>query len=365
MATAFYTSKAGLDTVLLEMRDGLGTLTTAASAETFRSLFDEPEIVKMMKASIEVFENFAEVVGLPGYDVGMHQQGYLFVSNEPDGPQIFRDKVEHKRDIGLEDVEFLDGDEVRYRFPFISTEVTASIYRDRDGWLSAHEVTYGFARGSQAQFLLRTKATGIELDGRGVRGVKTERGTVDTRTVVIAAGPFSGQVAEWAGVELLLDIIRLQKVVISPHPAIPQGAPMTVDWVTGSYWRPEVGGGLLGWVNPYEPNTEPSENVLTDWRFPAIVLEKVSKPSPFWKEVAADLKQDQLFASAGQVAYTLDANPILGPAPGVEGLFLNAGHSFGVMASPAAGRYVAEMITGQMSIEDNPFRYERFAELLA
>ncbi|MFO7740101.1 MAG: FAD-dependent oxidoreductase, partial [Desulfatiglandaceae bacterium] len=32
-ATAFWLSKAGLDVVVLEMRDGLSTLTTPASAE--------------------------------------------------------------------------------------------------------------------------------------------------------------------------------------------------------------------------------------------------------------------------------------------------------------------------------------------
>ncbi|MDY7039688.1 MAG: FAD-binding oxidoreductase [Chloroflexota bacterium] len=365
VATAFYTSRAGLDTVLLEMRDGLGTLSTAASAETFRALFDEPEVVAMMKTSIEVFENFAAVVGLPHCDIGMHQQGYLFVSDEPDAPQSLRTRAEHKQSIGLEDVEFLTGDEARRYFPFISSRATAAIYRARDGWLSAHEATYGFARGSEALFLLHTKATGLELDGGGVCGVQTERGTVETRAVVVAAGPFSGQVAGWAGVELPLDVICLQKVVVGPHPLIPQSGPVAVDWVTGSYWRPEVGGALLGWADPYTPNVEPSENVLADWRFPAIVLKMVSKSSPFWKEIAADLKQNHLFTSAGQVAYTLDAKPILGPVPGVGGLFLNAGHSFGVMASPVAGRYVAEMITGQMSVEDNPFNYERFAEWIA
>ncbi len=37
-ATAFYSSRAGLETVVVEMRDALGTLATAASAGTFRAL---------------------------------------------------------------------------------------------------------------------------------------------------------------------------------------------------------------------------------------------------------------------------------------------------------------------------------------
>ncbi|MDY7041822.1 MAG: FAD-dependent oxidoreductase, partial [Chloroflexota bacterium] len=70
-ATAFYASRAGLDTVVLEMRDSLASLTTTASEECFRAQFSEPENVAMMKASIAVFENFAAVIGIPDYDISL------------------------------------------------------------------------------------------------------------------------------------------------------------------------------------------------------------------------------------------------------------------------------------------------------
>ncbi|MBC7251345.1 MAG: FAD-binding oxidoreductase [Anaerolineae bacterium] len=362
-ATAFYASKAGLDAVVLEMRDSLASLTTAASEECFRAQFSEPENVAMMKASIAVFENFAEVIGIPGYDISLHQQGYLFYTSDPEAPEKLRAQVAHQRSIGLDDVEFWTGDEVRHHFPWASPQVTAATWRAKDGWLSAHELTYGFAKGSQARFLLRTRATDILVDAQGVAGVETNRGTIATRTVVIAAGPFSGQVAQWAGAELPLTILRRQKCIIAPHPAIPQDAPMTIDLSTGALWRPEVGGAALGWSNalPEEPS-EPIENVPTDWTFPALVLEEVMKLAPFWEKVAADLKREHVFLSAGQYTMTPDHKPILGPYPDVPGLFLNVGYSgHGVMASPEGSRYVVAMITGEMRPEDNPFCFERFA----
>jgi len=360
-ATAFHASRAGLETVVLEMRDGLATLTTAASEECFRAQFSEPENVAMMKASIEVFENFPEVIGIPGYDINLHQQGYLFYTDAPEGPETLRVQVEHQQSIGLDDVEFLSGDEVRQRFPWASPKVTAATYRARDGWLSTHELTHGFAKGSEALFLLRTKATGIKLDSQGVRGVETNRGYISTRTVVIAAGPFSGQVAGLAGVELPLTILRRQKVIIGQDPAIPQDAPMTIFIPSGAYWRPEVGGGALGWATPEEPS-EPMEKVPTDWTFPALVLEEVSKLAPFWEEVMGRLTRDSVFLSAGQYTCTPDSKPILGPSPDVEGLFFNLGYSgHGIMGAPEGSRYVVAMITGLMSDEDNPFSCQRFA----
>ncbi len=360
VATAFYASKAGLQTVVVEMRDGLATLTTVASEECFRAQFTEPENVAMMKASIAVFENFAEVVGLPGYDISLHQQGYLFMTDEPDGPETLRQRVEHFHAIGLPDVEFLTGDAVRQRFPWTAPAVTAATYRAKDGWLSTHELTYGFAKGSDALFLLCTKVTGIQLDAQGVCGVETDRGTIATRTVVDAAGPFSGQVAQMAGVQLPLTIVRRQKFILAPNPLVPQDAPMTVDLATGAYWRPEVGGAALGWAMPEEPS-EPTEHVPTDWTFPAMVLAEVMRLSPFWEQVAENLKREDVFLSAGQYTVTPDSKPILGPCPEVAGLYFNLGYSgHGVMGAPEGSRYVVAMITGEMSEAENAFSCQRF-----
>ena len=70
-ATAFWLSKAGLDVVLLEMRDGLSTLTTPASAECFRAQFAEPAMAELAIPSIGMFERFDEVIGIPGYGISI------------------------------------------------------------------------------------------------------------------------------------------------------------------------------------------------------------------------------------------------------------------------------------------------------
>jgi sarcosine oxidase subunit beta len=360
-STAFYTSQAGLDTVVVEMRETLGSLASAASAGTFCTLLDQPEVVALVQASVEAYARFADLVGQPGLDIGFRQQGYLFASAEPDGVESLARRAAHKRSIGLEDLELLNGDEARYRFPYLAPQVTGAIYRAKDGWLSPHRVVYGFAAGSKARFLLDTRATGIRLDGWGVCGVETDRGLISTRVVVIAAGAFAPRVAATVDLDLPLDIVRLQQVVIRPQPTIPQDAPVTVDWVTGCYWRPEVGGALLGWSDPFAPNEEPAEEVTADWQFPALALHLAGSVAPFWQDVAAHLKSTQLSASAGQVSYPWDGMPVLGPVLECEGLFLNVGHAYGVMVAPASGRYVAQMITGEHPSTASPLGYQRLA----
>ncbi len=359
-AGAFYASKAGLSTVVLERRDALGSWTTAASEECFRAQFDEPENVQMMLESIDVFERFAEITGLADWDIHLRQQGYLFMT--AGDPDAVRARVEKQRGCGLSDVEFLDGDEVRYRFPTAGPEVTAASWRAKDGWLSAHELTYGFAKSSAAMFALRTEAKGITTDSEGVSAVVTNRGTVATRRVMISAGPFAAVVASWLGINLPLVNLRRQKAVIGRVPQVPRNAPMTIDNDTGAYWRPEVDGAALGWALPEEP-TPASENVPTDWTFPAIVLEGAARLTPFWNDVAETLTQDNVFLSAGQYTCSPDNKPIIGPSACVNGLYFNLGYAgHGIMASPGGSRLAIDLLLHPELDEHNQFRLERFGK---
>ena len=362
VATAFWLSRAGLDTVLVEMRDGLSTLTTPNSIECFRAQFTEPPMAELALPSIEVFENFAEVAGIPDYDISIRHQGYLFVTDEESQIDELKSAVEKHRQLGVTDSEFLDHDELLARFPYLSDGVVAATFRQQDGWLSTHEATQGFAKGSTARFLLSTKATGIQQDSQGVNAVETTHGTISTRTVVNAAGPFAGVVGRMVGLDLPLEPVRRQKVFISPKPQIPLDAPLTIDLVEDVYWRPETGGAYIAWVDPDEPAGEPAEELPTDWEFTAVVLEKLIRLNPFWEEIADELKGEDVHPSAGQYVYTPDEQPLVGPVPEVPGFYLNCGYWAGVMLSPEAGRRTARLVTGEMAPEDNLLRPTRYAE---
>jgi sarcosine oxidase subunit beta len=360
-ATAFWLSKAGLDTILVEARDGLSTLTTAASAECFRAQFTEPALAPLARESIEVFEHFAENVGLPGWDIGLHQQGYLFITDDEAMIPDLEAAVAQHHKLGVTDSEVLTGEQVRSRFPFISRKVVGATFRQRDGWLSCHEVTQGFAKGSSARFFVKTRVTDIFVDDKGVSGVETTRGRISTRVAVNAAGPFAGVIGRMAGLDLPLEPVRRQKVFVASA-VVPPEAPFTVDLVNDSYWRPESGGALLGWVDTEEPVTEPMENPLGDWDFPALCLDKVSRLTPFFEKVGENLKKKDINVSAGQYVYTPDNQPIIGPVDEVPGFYLNCGYWIGVMVSPMAGKRTADLVTGKMDNKDNLLRFSRYEE---
>jgi len=361
-ATAFWLSRAGLDVVLVDMRDGLSTLTTPASAECFRAQFTEPAMVALAKPSIEMFEYFDDVIGIPGYSISMKQQGYLFLTDDPQTADNLKVNIDWQHKLGVTDSEFLEPDEILVRFPFVSPSVLGANFRQRDGWLSCHEATQGFAKGCTARFFINTKVSGIQTDDKGICGVETNRGIFQTPVVVNAAGPFAAEIGRMLDVELPLQPVRRQKVFIKTAYAIPQDAPFTVDVDNNSYWRPEAGGTIIGWVDSNEPVSQPSESVPADWEFPAIALEKVKRLTPFFAEIEKTVRQPDMNTSAGYYMYTPDDQPLIGPVPEVPGFYVNCGYWAGVMLSPQAGKRVADLVTGKMDPKDNPLRPERFKE---
>lgn len=363
VATAFWLSRAGLSTTVVEMRDGLSTLTTTASIESFRAQFTEPAMADLARESIEVWENFAQVTGLDGYEIDLHHGGYLFLTTEEKNVPDVKETVKAYHKVGVTDSEFLTGDEILKRWPFLSPEIKAGTFREKDGWFSAHEVTQGFARAAEnARFYVRTRALGIETDAKGICAVNTDRGRINTRVVVNAAGPFAVTVAKWVGLDLPIYQMRRQRVFVAPHPKIPQNAPLVMDVDNESYWRPETGGALLGWHDPEELKSDPMEDPQGDWDFPAFTLEMCSRLSPFWTDVVEDLKQEDLSVYAGQYVHAPDDQPLIGPVEEIPGFHLNCAYWPGVMLSAAAGRWTCDLITGKMKPKDNPLRLTRFDE---
>src|SRR5215467_984342 len=93
-ATAFFASRAGLRVVLLEKRQALCTLTTPASTGAFRLQFDNPEEIGLVREGIQLFECFDEMADLPGYDLDIRKQGYLFCATSDEGVAHQRHFVE-------------------------------------------------------------------------------------------------------------------------------------------------------------------------------------------------------------------------------------------------------------------------------
>jgi sarcosine oxidase subunit beta len=193
--------------------------------------------------------------------------------------------------------------------------------------------------------------------------VRTPLGAIACAQVVIAAGPFSGDVAVLAGLRLDLRPTIRQKMVVPDLPAIPIWAPMTIEEETAAHWRPWRAGCYALWTDPTVPPGDPLEDVPTNTQFAFQLLDPASPTAlarlcPFWREVWED---GTLYwtLQAGQYDYTADHRPLLGPSA-VDGVYLNTGYSgHGIMASAGGSRLVVDSMLGRLQPAENPFRPDR------
>jgi sarcosine oxidase subunit beta len=279
-----------------------------------------------------------------------------------EGARAQAELVAGQRSWGLTDVELLDGEEARRRFPYLSPDIKNARFRQADGWLQPRRLALELARQSQAAFRTGVTVTGFINGNDRVRGVVTDAGPVEAEWTVIAAGPLSGPLARLAGLELPLATVRRQKLIIPDLPQAPANAPMTIEFETGAHWRPESGGIHALWTAP-APAEPPAEDVPTSASFAFGLLDPRSDHAlarivPFWKQVWESSRL-QWWLQAGQYTYTPDRRPLLGPSP-ISGLALNAGYSgHGIMGSIGGSRRAVDAITGKLTPDSNPLRPDR------
>jgi sarcosine oxidase subunit beta len=346
-ADAFFLAREGLDVLVIERASQPASLTTARSAACFRAQASRDDFAELVVESIEFYRSFGEHVGLPGWDIGMREDGWLFLLSTADGPERCSRFVEHNRRLGVTDSEAWPPAQIVERFPWVSENVTAATFRARDGWLSPNEVVDGFLRASATRLSLDTDVTGIAVEHGRVTGVATSKGTVRTGKVVVSCGPFSGRVASLAGAGITVLPVRRQIAVIADCPEVPDHSPMVADAETHAYWRPEGAGALLS-VTRHEPSGEPSLAPEADWTYAAEALEGNARLSPFWEKVAEGLLSENVHTLAGQYTCTSDLVPLIGAIDPIGGLFTHTGdNGWGVESAPAAARRLADAVVGR------------------
>ncbi len=362
-ATAFRAARAGLRTVVVDARPRPATLTTPAATGAFRLQFDNAEEVALVREGVELYADFADRAGLPGYDVGLRAQGYLFCARDEAGAARQRELVDRQHGFGLTDVELLDGDEVRRRYPYIADSVVSARFRAGDGFIDQVRLAWGYALAASAgpgverpsgaaaaTFVLGQRVTGLRVVGGRIAAVETHDGAIAAPLVILATGPFLGRTAALAGIDVPIAPTRRQKVIVADAAEVPSDAPMTIDEATGAHWRPALAGAYVLLTEATTPPSEPSWAVPTSADFAFRVLDPASADAvahvaPFWADIWE--RGVNWILHAGQYEYTPDHRPFVGRTP-VDGIWLNGGWSgHGVMGSGGGSRLLIDAISGR------------------
>jgi sarcosine oxidase subunit beta len=313
-----------------------------------RAQFSTPINIQMSLYSIPFLEQFEEATGHP---TGYRSHGYLFVATSEAHLHYLRENYERQVAMGLRNVRLMKAEDIVRMVPQLrADDIAGGSFCPSDGFVDPYSVMSGFmacAAQRGATLWRGTEVTGIELQGGEVAGVRTTQGGVATRTVVNAAGPWAAGVARMAGVDLPVTPLRRMLVPTEPFPGLPDPLPMVIDMSTGFHFRREGVGLLMAWNDPEET---PGFNTVFDPDFIEKVLTRAVDRIPAFETLEVNPKR----CWAGMYEMSPDHHAILGPVPGVRGLFLANGFSgHGVMHSPATGRILADLIVhGKTALVD-------------
>jgi sarcosine oxidase subunit beta len=368
-STAYHLSRRGVTNVVLVEREAqLGTGSTGRNAGGVRHQFSDPANIALSKESIALMARFEEEVGV-GIDFWQH--GYLFLLSTEASTRAFEANVAMQRAYGI-DVEWLSPDDARTVAPGIDVDgVLAATFCAADGVADPNGVTMGFARAAQmagVRVWRDAEVTGIAVLGGRVTEVQTSRGAIATPTVVNAAGPWAGEIGRMAGLDVAVSPERRHIFIAQPaggggwddeahRGRVPATRVLVIDFDTTFYFHREGAGVLFGMADPAE---QPGFDTTVRWDFLPRVTEVAVRRLPALGDAAVT------HAWAGLYEMTPDHNAIIGAAPAVEGFYVIAGFSgHGFQHSPAAGRILADLITGRdPGLDIGGFAFSRFGKPL-
>jgi sarcosine oxidase subunit beta len=358
-SVAYHLAQQGCTNVLVIEREAhQGKGSTGKSMGGVRAQFSTGANIEMSRYSIDFFSRFEEVVGHPA-DYRPH--GYLFCATTERQLEYLKTNRSRQLEMGVENVRLVSREEIQEFVPQLKVDdIIGGTFCPTDGFVDPHSVMMGFmlnARERGVRLWLDTPVTAISIEEDRVKGVLTSRGFVSTRVVVNAAGPWAAQVAKTAGVDLPVEPLRRQLVPTEAFDQLPKRFPMVIDMSSGFHFRREGAGILLAWNDPGET---PGFKTDFDTTFIEKILTRAADRVPCLAEASVNPRR----AWAGLYEMTPDHHAIIGPAPGLHGLyFVNGFSGHGVMHSPASGRITADLILhGSSQITDaTKLGVDRFA----
>jgi len=366
-ATAFHLATTGMKVALLDKAE-LASQTSPRAAGLSGQLRADDAMTRIAARAVRKIETFTAETGEP---LAFFQPGSLKVARRPEHAAQLEAEAARGRRLGL-DVAMISLERARDLMPYLRTEgVLAVMHMRTDVYLEPVQIPAGYARACGrlgGVLLANTPIEEILTEGGAVAGVRTPRGEIRSRIVVDAAGAWLRLVAALGGASVKVVPTRHQLMVTVPLPHVRPEQPITRIVDANVYVRPDKGGLMLGGYEAdplqYDLREMPAGFRIEDLELDLRVLRRlaaaVAEQFPIFRDVA--LQEHR----GGLPTMTADGEHVLGPAPGVRGLWVIGGCCVGGLSTaPALGELLAEWIVqGRPSMDVSAMAPDRVAGTL-
>ena len=334
---------------------------TTLSAGGVREQFSLVENIKISQYGLNIFEKFDDIMARGGEKAHAEfkQRGYLFLANEKNW-QALKWNYDVQKGLGAQ-VSLLNKDDLRELVPHLKVDdVAGGCFGSRAGYLDPYGVLQGYVnKGKELGVAyLNEEVMGIEVTGKRIGGVVTDKGTnIGCGIVVNAAGPYATHMGNMVGIDLPVEPLRRMAYVFDPAIKFDYDLPLVVDTDGALYFRHETGKTIL--TSRAISNEQFGFNFEWDRDYYMDIV---------WPQIAERVSTFDtarlIRGWAGLYGMNrMDGNAIVGQLGEVEGFFGAVGFSgHGLQQSPAVGKCMSELIRlGRYETMDlSCFSFDRF-----
>jgi len=366
-STALHLSKVGMRRVALIDRFEPGSQTSPRAAGLFKSIQKTETLSRLAQLSMQKVVSFKDETGVA---VPFVRSGSLMMANTPKLAEVLREKAAHAEEWGVE-LEMIDSKEASDRMPLLETldaEVVchtfADVYIEEPSSLLQAYIKAGEQLGMVT--IPNTPVTGMRTRDGAVEAVVTEEGEITTPVVVDAAGAWARIVAKKGGADLPLMPVRHQLYITDPIEGTEPDYPILRFLDSAIYIRTAHGGLMLGGFESNPLVVDPQDDG-PDFSIDAVPLDMApldTMTSAVAREIPSLRASSIAEHRGGLFTMTPDGNFLVGPVPGVGGLWVATGcNGSGFSFSPALGELLAEWIVeGKSSIDLSDLHPRRFSQ---
>lgn len=351
-SVAYNLAKKGFKNIVLLEKRYITSGSTGRCGAGIRQQWGTEMNCLIAKGSAEIWKTIGEETGYG--DIEFRQSGYLLITYDDEQAERLTKNLEVQNRLGI-DSRKVSKEEAKKIVPYVNTDnMTAAFFCQEDGHINPFKATFAYEKGARdlgVEFEKYTTVTGIKKEGRKIVSVVTDKGEIETNTVVNATGPYAKEIGKMLGLSHPVEPERHQLMVTEPMEHMVD--PLVMSFHHDSYINQVPHGGfLLGFGNPDEPKRI---NYKHEWKFMEDMAKKAIYQFPEMKDVRV-IRQ-----WAGHYGISPDGQPILGSVPEVDGYYLALGCGKGFMLAPMIGKLVAENMAGEeTSLPIEQLSIERF-----
>jgi len=340
--TAYYLAKEGLRVLVLDELASSGQGQNKAAIGGVRATHSDPAKIKLCQLSLQAFGHWQEETGT---DIGWKQGGYSFPAFDGKVETTLRGLLPTQKRYHL-DIDWLGAEDLKALIPGINPNgLRGGTYSPDDGQVSpllaAQSFTYEAVR-LKAVFRYREHVTSLVREGNSVVGVRTDKGEYRAPIVIIASGAHATDVCKMAGLDIPVLPDSHEAGITAPvqqflGPLVVDIRPGAEGKTVNCYFGQNSEGQIIFCYTPKQ--LFPGENRTSTSEFMPIAAARMVQIMPRLKNLTIRRVWRGLYPM------TPDGSPIVGKAPGVDGLVLGVGMcGQGFMLGPGVGMNLASLV---------------------